>query len=706
MAEIPVQAPPGLEDAYHEPPSKKIRLESPAADASPPRTPSDDMDDIYGTPSKADVPHPLFIAPSVSHTEVQTQQTDGQSPAAIPQKTASVIPGLGLLVASSSSFHDNAKQLATGTVIAETVATSDGRDGVQDAHDIPATSEVHPPVSLTDAAGDLAASPSRDDATPLVIDVGGEKPAEDPEWEADSSNDPASSSDNTSSSSGSSSDEEDGDGDDYELLDPEEQARILMQGEGGSDDEGGGPRAGKAGGTVRTKNEVIEDFVAKPDVVIPPEMRLQALGVVQSLIDNIILIQAHVSGEYQVLETGSVLCLEDRTVIGAVAEPLGRVQQPMYSVRFNSHEEIAEAGVVVGTTVYYVDAFATYVFTQPLQAMKGSDASNLHDEEVGDDELEFSDDEAEAEYKRRVKQERQARRGGSRFGSHAGPARHAPQTTTNNHALSYDDLGPRSDAAEANVEDDLYTPLARPTNFEELMRSHDVPAEVRRGRDRGDLASRGGRGRGRGRGMDRGRGQRGGMRGDRRSVADVARGRHERDYRDGWHGHRQDTSTMPSQQHPGTDLPAPVSAGPASALSTSPTPTFYPSSTHTPMPYAPFYSPPPPPPPPTWPSHPTMPAFPSAAHPSLASFFNSSPPPPSPGGSLPAGAFVNPAFFRGHAPPAMPGQWSPAAPSNSGSTPQTQSPGAPAMSPESDAAFRAAQEKLDILKGLTRKSPG
>jgi hypothetical protein len=35
--------------------------------------------------------------------------------------------------------------------------------------------------------------------------------------------------------------------------------------------------------------------------------------------------------------------------------------------------------------------------------MKGSDASNVHDEEVGDDEIEFSDDEAEAMYKRQLK---------------------------------------------------------------------------------------------------------------------------------------------------------------------------------------------------------------------------------------------------------------------------------------------------------------
>jgi H/ACA ribonucleoprotein complex non-core subunit NAF1 len=35
-----------------------------------------------------------------------------------------------------------------------------------------------------------------------------------------------------------------------------------------------------------------------------------------------------------------------------------------------------------------------------LQQQKGSDASNAHDEEAGEDEVEFSDDDQEAAYKR------------------------------------------------------------------------------------------------------------------------------------------------------------------------------------------------------------------------------------------------------------------------------------------------------------------
>lgn len=48
---------------------------------------------------------------------------------------------------------------------------------------------------------------------------------------------------------------------------------------------------------------------------------------------------------------------------------------------------------------------ASYVFTQQLRAQKGSDASNVWDEEIGANEMEWSDDEEEQEYKRNLKNE-------------------------------------------------------------------------------------------------------------------------------------------------------------------------------------------------------------------------------------------------------------------------------------------------------------
>jgi H/ACA ribonucleoprotein complex non-core subunit NAF1 len=48
---------------------------------------------------------------------------------------------------------------------------------------------------------------------------------------------------------------------------------------------------------------------------------------------------------------------------------------------------------------------ASFVFTRDLRKLKGSDASNVWDEEVAAAEMEWSDDEAELDYKRSQKAE-------------------------------------------------------------------------------------------------------------------------------------------------------------------------------------------------------------------------------------------------------------------------------------------------------------
>lgn len=58
----------------------------------------------------------------------------------------------------------------------------------------------------------------------------------------------------------------------------------------------------------------------------------------------------------------------------------------------------------IGKQVYYAPHLSSFVFTRDLRKMKGSDASNLWDEEVGAAEMEWSDDEAEKEYKRNTKE--------------------------------------------------------------------------------------------------------------------------------------------------------------------------------------------------------------------------------------------------------------------------------------------------------------
>ncbi|KAL8688997.1 MAG: hypothetical protein Q9224_004748, partial [Gallowayella concinna] len=193
------------------------------------------------------------------------------------------------------------------------------------------------------------------------------------EFELDSSPMESSSDSDSDSPSSSSGDS------DYEMLDPAEEARRLMQEDGGSDDEGKGGKV--PSGPLRTLNEKPDEVVPKPQIVITPEMTVPELGRVEHVVENSILIKGKTSGESRALESGSLLCLEDRSVVGVIAELLGQVHQPYYSVRFTNPAAIAEAGISKGISIFFVEQHSSYVFTQSLKALKGSDASNMHDEE-------------------------------------------------------------------------------------------------------------------------------------------------------------------------------------------------------------------------------------------------------------------------------------------------------------------------------------
>ncbi|GJC78388.1 H/ACA ribonucleoprotein complex non-core subunit NAF1 [Colletotrichum liriopes] len=365
-----------------------------------------------------------------------------------------------------------------------------------------------PPMRLRHTAQDASAPQPAEGAAAEQPPAEGEHP----EWEIDSS--PYESSSESSSDDSSSDEESEAGG--YQLLGVEETARMLMEMEGGSDDEGGN-EAGKAGasGHLRTKNEMAVENIPKPDVTLTADDKIEQLGLVDQIVENIMVVKAFTPGEYQVLDTGSVLCTEDRKVFGVVWETIGKVLQPMYTVMLSTAEEIKEAGLAVGTKVYYPPTHAKFVFTQPLKNLKGSDASNIHDEEVAEDEMEFSDDEKEAEHKKQIKQKKKEARfgkggaeGRGRGGREPHPLRNEVSAPSVEGGLNYDD-----------EDDGPYKPLARPPGFGQVPPTQqNFTTEPEPGRfggrrgGRGDFRGRGDRGRG---GRGRGRGGYGG-RGDHR----------------------------------------------------------------------------------------------------------------------------------------------------------------------------------------------
>ncbi|KAM3512732.1 hypothetical protein MY11210_003606 [Beauveria gryllotalpidicola] len=403
------------------------------------------------------------LAPAPSATDVDAMAVDKQPPASPPSLTGALEAAIGGLASEPTQQPPTEAQQAP-------------------------TQEQQAPRQTEQAA-------------PQIMDLQNDT-GENPEWEIDSS--PYESS--SESSSDSSSDSDDSDNEGYEMLGVEETARMLM--EAGSDDEGGGPSGGgaKSGAAaqLRTKNELADEpVISRPDVVITADMPLEALGAIEHIVDTTVLVAGVTPGEYQVLDSGSVLCTASRVVVGVVAETIGKVTRPMYTVRFNSTDEIAEQGLAVGIDLYYTPAHATFVFTAPLKAVKGSDASNLYDEEAAADEVEFSDDEKEAEHKRAAKQkkkdkwkannpEKAAASAAARTKDH--PVRQQHDVDA---GLNYDD-----------DDDGPYKPLARPSSLASGpgTSQYDQPSSSSRhggGRRGGDF-------RGRGRGGGRGGGSRGG----------------------------------------------------------------------------------------------------------------------------------------------------------------------------------------------------
>ncbi|WYZ46024.1 hypothetical protein EsH8_IX_000249 [Colletotrichum jinshuiense] len=440
---------------------------------------------------------------------------------------------------------------------------------------------------------------------------------EHPEWEVDSS--PYESSSESSSDDSSSDEESEAGG--YQLLGVEETARMLMEMEGGSDDEN--DNAGKSGGSgqLRTKNEVAVENIPKPDVTLTADDKIEELGLIDQIVENIMVVKAFTPGEYQVLDSGSVLCTADRKVFGVVWETIGKVLQPMYTVMLSTAEEIKEAGLEVGTKVYYPAAHATFVFTQPLKSLKGSDASNIHDEEVAEDEMEFSDDEKEAEHKRQNKQKKKEARFGKAGGEGRARGGREPHPLRNEVSAA----APPSADGGLNYDDDddgPYKPLARPPGFGQVPPTQQsFTTEPEPGRFGG---RRGGRGDFRGRG-DRGRGGRGrgrggfGQRGDHRDGHSMPQQGHRH------HSSQQEAGHQaPQGQWGGNGFQAPQQNYNPQQQQSAPAPTA--PTFNFPFPGMPAQAgqqgfPAVPPPPPGWPA------------------------PNGQAGQNPQGAYINPAFF-------------------------------------------------------------
>ncbi|RHZ82678.1 hypothetical protein Glove_106g14 [Diversispora epigaea] len=157
---------------------------------------------------------------------------------------------------------------------------------------------------------------------------------------------------------------------------------------------------------LRTKNEVIDILIPKPEIELRPDIELIEIGNILHVVENQVVVQSNKSGETLVLDFGTVLLLQGPNILGVIFETIGPVHQPLYVIRFNDSSEINKEIMVKDAKVFSSPDLVKYTLTPTIREVKGCDASNIYDEEVSDRELEFSDDEKEQQHKQQLKRQR------------------------------------------------------------------------------------------------------------------------------------------------------------------------------------------------------------------------------------------------------------------------------------------------------------
>lgn len=231
----------------------------------------------------------------------------------------------------------------------------------------------------------------------IVIDENGDSSSD-----SDLDSDSSSSSDSGSSSESSDDSDSDSDSDDATENNKEKEPMDELE----EEDEA-------ISGPILSKNEIADEKANSlpADYVIPENAPLEYIGDISGLVENSVIIKANVSGEFRILKDDSILCLEDRQLLGPLFETFGRLQAPNYRVKFNTEEDFQKVKDKKGSKVFYVVPDSQFVYTDSIKKIKGTDASNCHDEELPEEEQEYSDDEqelaAKQEKTRKRKQKKQ-----------------------------------------------------------------------------------------------------------------------------------------------------------------------------------------------------------------------------------------------------------------------------------------------------------
>jgi len=153
-----------------------------------------------------------------------------------------------------------------------------------------------------------------------------------------------------------------------------------------------------------TKNEQSE----VKEIPIPFEVKenenIAIIGIIESKVNEILLIKPSETTSTGVLDLDNIIFNSNKVAIGYIDDVIGNINQPLYVVKIFPNLDVKKI-CCENELVYYVKEKGKVLGMSKLKESigKGSDASNMYDEEVTEDDKDFSDDEEEQNHKHRNK---------------------------------------------------------------------------------------------------------------------------------------------------------------------------------------------------------------------------------------------------------------------------------------------------------------
>jgi len=160
---------------------------------------------------------------------------------------------------------------------------------------------------------------------------------------------------------------------------------------------------------LKTKGELdISDLPPIEDLKISlNEEKCKPMGSIKSIVDSLVIVEAFVN--QSALDIDSVLFIDrGERALGKIFDVFGPVSKPFYAVRFNNSEHIKTFNLLIKEPVFCAPEteYANFILVSKLMQIKGSDASWKDNNEPPPQFIDYSDDEAERQAKKKKEKEK------------------------------------------------------------------------------------------------------------------------------------------------------------------------------------------------------------------------------------------------------------------------------------------------------------